>query len=94
MEIEHGSVDCMISLKGKCQESAGSGDGTTRLVRTVAMAYHTIPKVGTRPVSKNHTLPVKVQADSSKESDILDFITGWGDEERQMPMKEEIKTPE
>lgn len=34
------------------------------------------------------------QIPAQTDSDIVDFITGWKDEERQMPLREEIKTPE
>ncbi len=75
------------------QESLVSGDLAATLVWIPAIVYSSIKKW-------EHDLSVRIidcremaQTDFSTESDIVDFPTSWENEERQMPMKEEIKTP-
>lgn len=95
MEIEHDSVDCTISLKGECQWGVYGVRWSCH--QAGANAGDCVPRhqKWERDLSARIILRrEKVQADSSTESVTLDFLTGWEDEERQMPLKEEIKTPE
>lgn len=45
---------------------------------------------GTRSVSGDQTRPHSIAGSDGA----VDFITGWEHEERQMPLKKEIKTPQ
>lgn len=79
MEIEHDSVDCMISLEGEChlrvyvvrwsRHQAGVNSGYCVLWQKKCENH-----LSERIIFCHE----KVQADSCTESDIVDFITGLG----------------
>lgn len=71
----------------------GSGDHATMLLCEQWLLCATASKVGTRSVSENHTSPWKGSGRFQHWNDKVDFLTGWEEEERQTPLKEEIKTP-